>query len=122
MSKVLSKRKRKTVQNQTQQSLTYDDFVRMVSQQNDNHSAMNLSGVYTCIDIISNTIAKLPFFIVNNKTKKRKSDADEMYRLLNYQPNSRMNAMVFKKLMMTRLLTTGNSYIKPILIGTKIVE
>ena len=121
MSRVLSKRKRKTVQNQTQQSLTYDDFVRMVSQQNDNHSAMNLSGVYTCIDIISNTIAKLPFFIVNNKTKKRKSDADEMYRLLNYQPNSRMNAMVFKKLMMTRLLTTGNSYIKPIWRGTKVV-
>lgn len=121
MSRLLSKRKRKAVQNQTQQSLTYDDFVRMVSQQNDNHSAMNLSGVYTCIDIISNTIAKLPFFIVNNKTKKRKSDADEMYRLLNYQPNSRMNAMVFKKLMMTRLLTTGNSYIKPIWRGTKVV-
>ena len=116
--KLFGKKGRKRVSNKT---MSYDDFVVSISKNDTNHSAMNLSGVYTCIDIISNTIAKLPFFIVNNKTKKRKSDVDEMYRLLNYQPNSRMNAMVFKKLMVTRLLTTGNSYIKPIWRGAKVV-
>lgn len=120
MSKLADRKKRRAVKNN---AMTYDNFQSFLVNKvgNDGNSAMNLSGVYTCIDIISNTIAKLPFFIVNNRTKERIDDTDNMYRLLNYQPNSRMNAMVFKKLMITRLLTQGNAYVKPIWRGAKVV-
>ncbi len=114
-------KKRKVVKNNAMSYDAFQDFLTSVSKNVDGNSAMNLSGVYTCIDIISNTIAKLPFFIVNNKTKERIPDTDNMYKLLNYQPNSRMNAMVFKKLLITRLLKQGNAYVKPIWRGAKVV-
>lgn len=74
---------------------------------------MNLSGVYACINIISNTVSKLPFFVINRHTKEH-IDLPDLYELLNVQPNGYMNAVDFKQLLTTSELTEGNGYIYPV--------
>lgn len=109
--------KKKKVENSTK-TMSLSEFTssRVATSEG---SALNLSGVYTCVDIISNTISKLPFFLMDNSTKKHIDDSN-LYKLLNYQPNPRMTASVFKKLLATSLLITGNAYAIPKWRGLKI--
>lgn len=72
-----------------------------------------LSGVYACIEIISNTLAKLPFYVLDRKTKEHVED-DNLYWLLNYQPNQYMNAFAFKKYLAKSILCAGNGYVYPL--------
>lgn len=79
----------------------------------DNDSATNLSAVYSAISVISNTMSKMPFYIINRKTKERIED-DNLYNLLNFAPNERMNAVVMNKLLAISQLTNGNAYALPV--------
>jgi phage portal protein BeeE len=78
-----------------------------------NENALKLSAVYSAISIISNTMAKLPFFIIDRKTKKHIED-DNLYNLLNNKPNDKMNIVDFHSLICTWSLIYGNAYIIPI--------
>lgn len=108
----------KRQQNSTK-SLSYADFIRSIPNKQGQGLPQNLSGVYACIEIISNTVAKLPFFLMNRETKKHIND-EEIYWLLNYQPNTYMNAFTFKKYIARSILCEGNGYIYPIRNGLKI--
>lgn len=103
----------RSVKNKT---LTLDEFQQEVAKQQENGVPLNLSGVYACVEIISNTISKLPFFVMDKNTKKHidNGDGDNLYWLLNYKPNDYMTASVFKKLMISSILLSGNSYLLPI--------
>lgn len=92
--------------------MKWTDFVQwVVLSSESNYGDRNLSGVYQCIELISNTISKLPFFVINTKTKE---EVDSKLKfLLNVQPNPNMNAAVFKKTIATNLLTNGNSFVLP---------
>lgn len=93
--------------------ITWDDLVSIINGgDSEKNEARNLSGVYQCIELISNTISKLPFFLINDKTKKSIED-NSLYNLLNLKPNPNMNASTFKKTIITNLLTNGNAYIYP---------
>lgn len=101
--------------------VSYKDFQKfLITQQND-ANAMNLSGVYACIDIISNTISKLPFFVMDRSTREHIDD-DKLYYLLNYLPNEHTNATDFKKAAVVQLLTNGNAYIVPKFKGLELVS
>lgn len=93
--------------------IAYDEFINKLVNKQPDGVPQNLSGVYACIEIICNTIAKLPFFVMDRNTKQHVKD-DNLYWLLNYQPNKYMNAFTFKKYVARSILCSGNGYIYPI--------
>ena len=111
----------KRIKDQSGVAMTTEDFLNGVDVPTIHTSPMNLSGVYQCIEIISNTIAKLPFFVMQRDSKEH-IDIPELYHLLNEKPNRYMAAMTFKKLHIKNLLTSGNAYIYPIWKGGKVSE
>lgn len=97
--------------NRKPETIKFSDLVAEIASKGEKE-ARNLSGVYQCIGLISNTISKLPFFVLDKKTKKEIEDS-EIPMLLNLSPNSKMNASIFKQTVIGNLLVYGNSYILP---------
>lgn len=71
---------------------------------------MKLSAVYASIDMISNSLSKMPFFVVDTKTNKHVDNLKISY-LLSVQPNRNMTPSVFKKLIECWRLSEGNAYV-----------
>lgn len=75
--------------------------------------AMKLSAVYAAISTISTTMSKIPFYIINRNTKERIED-ENLYNLLNMQPNDKINASAMNKMLWTWVLTEGEAYVVPV--------
>lgn len=71
-------------------------------------AARKLSAVDRCIEILSDSMAKLPTYCVDRVTRKRVELP--LLQLLNIRPNEAMAPSVRKKLLETSRLTRGNSY------------
>ena len=98
------------VKNQTVE-MTYDEFTQFIHSQ-DEDNALKLSAVYSAISIISNTMSKIPFSVINRFTKKE-VDEPNLYNLLNFQPNDKMNVVDMHKMLWTRDLSQGEFFIYP---------
>lgn len=70
--------------------------------------ARKLSAVDRCIEIISDSMAKLPHYAFDRRTRKRVDHP--VLDLLNIRPNEAMAPSVRKKLLETSRLETGNAY------------
>lgn len=74
-------------------------------------SAIQLSTVYACVRVISETVASLPLGVYEAKTEGNEKAQDHpLYRLLHDEPNSEMTSFVFREVMLAHLLLYGNSY------------
>ena len=73
-------------------------------------SSMRLADVSRCIEILSNDVAKLPWFRFNQNTKDRSYDGDLM-RLLRVRPNEAMTPFVLAYMTEANVLNGGNGYI-----------
>ena len=74
-------------------------------------SAIQLSTVYACVRVISETIASLPLSIYETVNDGNEKATDHpLYRLLHDEPNSEMTSFVFREVMLAHLLLYGNSY------------
>ena len=85
-------------------------------------SAIQLSTVYACVRVISETVASLPLGIyetVNDGNEKAMEHP--LYRLLHDEPNSEMTSFVFREVMLAHLLLYGNSYSQIIRSGKNTV-
>lgn len=102
----------KKVENQQDLRFILRDFVEEVATQEEN-SALKLSAVYSAISTISNTMSKIPFYIYNKKTKERMED-ENLYSLLNLQPNDKMTSPVMNKLLSWWSLIYGEAYVIPV--------
>lgn len=104
------KRKRKKIKNVTYRDIdmSVPDFFNG-DDLNNNSITLKLSAVFACVNIISNSIAKMPLFVVNSKTNKH-IDEDPVYKLLNRKPNSYLNPFNMKKLTEIWVLMEGNAY------------
>lgn len=71
--------------------------------------ARKLSVVDRCVEILSDSIAKLPMYLFDNRTRQR-IDHPLLY-LLNTRPNEAMGPSVAKKLVETCRLEGGNGYL-----------
>lgn len=71
--------------------------------------ALKLSAVFRAVDGISNSIAKLPLYIMDETTKERKPE-HPLTPLLTLRPNELMTAQTYKKMLETERLLTGNGY------------
>ena len=72
-------------------------------------TAMKISAVNACVEIISNSISKLPMYVLDENTKRRVENHPLM-RLLTVRPNEAMTPTVAKKLVECNRLLGGNGY------------
>lgn len=70
--------------------------------------AMKLSAVNACVECLSNSMAKLPYFLMDSATKKRMHHP--IIKLLTDRPNEAMTPSVYKKLVECQRLMRGNGY------------
>ncbi len=75
-------------------------------------SAMQMTAVYSCVRILSETVAGLPLHLYRYKEGGGKEKAIDLplYRLLHDEPNPEMSSFVFRETLMTHLLLWGNAY------------
>lgn len=73
---------------------------------------MRLSAVYRCVEVISNSVAQLPFYIysINNKGYRRLGTKHPAYRLINTEPNMHMSRYAFWDSMVSSMLLRGNAF------------
>lgn len=71
--------------------------------------ARKLSAVDRCIEILSDSMAKLPVYVMDSRTRQRLDHP--LLRLLNIRPNEAHSPSVMKKVVETSRLTTGNGYL-----------
>lgn len=71
-------------------------------------AARKLSTVDRCIEILSDSVAKLPNYIIDTKTRERVGHSI-LYQL-NIRPNEAMTPFIRKKVLETSRLETGDGY------------
>ena len=71
--------------------------------------AMKLPAVNACIEIIADSIAKMPIYLMDSKTRERVTDSP-VIELLTSRPNEIMTAFNYFKLMESRRIAYGNAY------------
>lgn len=77
-----------------------------------NDKALNLSAVYRAVNLISDSVAKLPLepYQIDANGYKIKLPKHPIYSVLNKKPNVRMTRFTFLKLMVSSMLLRGNAY------------
>lgn len=74
--------------------------------------ALKLSTVYRCVELISNSIASLPFLPYQYRDNWKYVNYDgTLYNILNVQPNNFQSKFTFMKLAVASMLLKGNTYI-----------
>lgn len=70
--------------------------------------AMKLSAVNRCVECISDSMAKLPIYVMDGKTREHLDHP--LLALLERRPNEAMTPSVYKKLMEANRILHGNGY------------
>lgn len=74
-------------------------------------SAMQMSAVYSCVRILSETIASLPLHVYEyTEFGSKKAINHPLYKILHDEPNNEMTSFIFRESLMTHLLLWGNAY------------
>ncbi|OJU11628.1 MAG: phage portal protein [Clostridiales bacterium 43-6] len=76
------------------------------------HTAMQMTAVYSCVRILSETLAGLPLHVYkyNDNGGKEKDPKHPLYKLLHDEPNPEMTSFAFRETLMSHLLLWGNAY------------
>ncbi len=76
------------------------------------HTAMQMTAVYSCVRILSETLAGLPLHVYkyNDSGGKEKYLKHPIYKLLHDEPNPEMTSFAFRETLMSHLLLWGNAY------------
>lgn len=76
------------------------------------HTAMQMTAVYSCVRILAETLAGLPLHIYkyNDSGGKEKFLKHPLYKLLHDEPNPEMTSFTFRETLMSHLLLWGNAY------------
>lgn len=72
--------------------------------------ALKVVACYACVRVISEQVATLPLNVYRKTDQGREKVEDDLYRLLNVEPNPYMTAYNFWRVMMVNLLLTGHAY------------
>ncbi len=76
------------------------------------HTAMQMTAVYSCVRILAETVAGLPLHVYRytDNGGKEKHWQHPLYRLLHDEPNPEMTSFAFRETLMSHLLLWGNAY------------
>ena len=72
-------------------------------------AARKLSAVDRCIEILSDSVGKLPNYVMDTRTRERLED-HPLLHVLNIRPNEAMTPLIRKKVLETSRLEGGNAY------------
>lgn len=76
-----------------------------------NDTAMRVAAVFSCVRIVSQTLATLPCILYRENGENRdRARADPLYNILHYAPNPYQTAVQFFETMQMNLLLRGNAY------------
>lgn len=87
------------------------------------NKAMRLAACWSCVRLISETIATLPLGLYMRQAddgRKVASDND-LHWIINTNPNSRMTAVQFWEAVVASMLLRGNAFVEIVRIGSRIV-
>ena len=87
------------------------------------NKAMRLAACWSCVRLISETIATLPLGLYMREAdggRKVASDND-LHWIINTNPNSRMTAVQFWEAVVASMLLRGNAFVEIVRIGSRIV-
>ena len=74
-------------------------------------TAMQMTAVYSCVRILSETLASLPLHVFEyTESGTAKAITHPLYTLLHDEPNKEMTSFIFRETLMTHLLLWGNAY------------
>lgn len=96
-------------------NLTSFDLDEMIQRQNHQVTDHPLSSsvVYSCIKLLSETVAQMPLNIYNDGPNgKERVNGSKFYKLFNIRPNSNATGMTLKEQITLRLLLDGNAFIQ----------
>ncbi|ARD12835.1 phage portal protein [Pseudomonas savastanoi] len=87
------------------------------------NKAMRLAACWSCVRLISETIATLPLGLYMRQADGgRKVDSDnDLHWIINTNPNSRMTAVQFWEAVVASMLLRGNAFVEIVRIGGRIV-
>ena len=88
----------------------FPPFFGKASRDYSEAAALRLGDVSRCVEILSNDIAKLPWFMMDEVTKERTYTGDLM-RLLRIRPNEAMTPFTVKQMAEADVLLGGNGFI-----------
>lgn len=76
------------------------------------HTAMQMTAVYSCVRILAETVACLPLHVYkyNDSGGREKYLKHTLYKLLHDEPNPEMTSFTFRETLMSHLLLWGNAY------------
>lgn len=88
------------------------------------NGALQLSTVWSCVRLISETLSTLPVSVdknLNDGSKAPQKD-HQLYYLLHHQPNADMTAAVFWQAFIASLLLWGKTYVEKMMSGNTITS
>lgn len=103
---IFSRKKKKEERSALSATSFYPSWLESTS------TPMLLSTVYRCVDLISDSIAVLPLetYKIDPEGFKVPVRDEDLYEILNLEPNEDMTRYVFFKTMMASVLLKGNAY------------
>lgn len=86
-------------------------------------AALQLSAVWACVRLISETIATLPigFYLRKPDGSRKMATAHGLYSILHSQPNANMAAITFWEAVVASMLLWGNTYVEIKRMGERVV-
>lgn len=99
------------VKNEVHQSITLEnpeDWRQGITRGTGRSGAMKISAVNACVECLSNSISKLPIYLMNSETKEHIQHP--ILDVLTKRPNEAMTPAVYKKLVEVNRLMGGNGY------------
>lgn len=74
-------------------------------------SAMRISAVYSCVKVLSESVATLPVNLYDTNGELRTRKPSQLDRLVSAQPNDNMTAMELWQYIVTSICLHGNAYV-----------
>jgi HK97 family phage portal protein len=91
----------------------FEDFVAPAKSgvQITKDNAMNISGVYAAVKLLSDSISSLPIHLIKeSKDKKEKDYTNPLYKIVAKEPNKLMTSYTWRQIFMPHILLYGNAY------------
>lgn len=87
------------------------------------NKAMRLAACWSCVRLISETIATLPLglYMRQGDGGRKVASDNDLHWIINTNPNSRMTAVQFWEAVVASMLLRGNAFVEIIRIGGRIV-
>ena len=87
-----------------------------------NQAMSNSEIIFSCINLIANSIARMPFNVLRNTEKGKEKVSNDLSYLLKTRPNKFMTPSAFKKYIISQMLVYGESFIWIKTRGGRVVE